>query len=59
MFEISLKTVHGGKVIPCNNKFVTKSFQEVSKVLKKSYAKDWEIFVLFEKKFEQFNTTMK
>ena len=49
------QTVHGGRVLACNKKFVSKSFTDV-KVLEKFYGKDLEISVLFDKYFKHINT---
>ena len=48
--------MHGGRVLACNKKFVSKSFTDVVNVLEKFYGKDLEISVLFDKYFKHINT---
>ena len=43
------RTVHGGRVLACKKKFVSKSFTDIVNVLKKFYAKDLEVSVLVDK----------
>ena len=53
------KTIHGGIVLACNEKFVSKSFQEVVNVLEKFYGIDLELSVIFEKFFKHINSVKK
>ena len=50
------QTVHGGRVLACNEEFVSKSFTDVVDVLEKFYGKDLKIAVLFEKYFKHIKT---
>ena len=43
------KTVHGGRVVALNRKFVSTSFNQIVNVLKKYFGKEHEISKLFEK----------
>ena len=57
MLEISdKKTVHGGKVLACNKKFVSKPFKDVLNVLEEFYGKDLEVSLLIDKFFKHINT---
>ena len=49
------QTVHGGRVLACNRKFVSESLTDVVNVLENFYGKDLEIFVLINKYFKHIN----
>ena len=56
------KTIHGGRVNSCDQKFISKYFHEVLSILEKNYSKKLEISELFVKNFEHINaikTNMK
>ena len=42
------KTVHGGRVVALNRKFVSTSFNQINNILKKYFGKEHEISTLFE-----------
>ena len=46
------KTIHGGKVFSCNQKIISKSFNEVVNLLDKFYGNNLEISELFAKYFK-------
>ena len=50
------QTVHGGRVLACNKKFVSKSFEDVVNIVEKFYGKDLEVSALFGKNFKHINT---
>ena len=54
--DFNKRTVHGGRVLACNYKIVSKAFKDVVNVLEKFYDKDLEIFVLFDKYIKHINT---
>ena len=57
MRDFIKKTVHEGRVLACNKKIVSKSFNYVVNVLEKFYAKGLEVSVLFDKNFKHIKTT--
>ena len=50
------QTVDGGRFLACNKECVSKSFTDVVDVLEKSFGKDLEISVFFDKYFKHLNT---
>ena len=50
------QTVHGGRVLTCNKKIVSKSFKDVVNVLEKFCDKDLDISLIFDNFFKHINT---
>ena len=53
------KTVHGGRVVALNRKFVSTSFNQIVNILRKNFGKEYEISKLFEIYFRQINKVRK
>ena len=49
------KTVHGGRVVALNRKFVSSSFDQIVDILEKYLGKDQEISTLFSIYYRQIN----
>ena len=53
------KTVHGGRVVALNCKFVSTSFSQIVNILRKYFGKEHEISTLFEIYFRQIDKVKK
>ena len=53
------KTVHGGRVVALNRKFVSTSFNQIVNILKNYYGKEHEISKLFEIYFQRIDKVKK
>ena len=53
------KTVHGGRVVALNRKFVSTSFNQIVNILRKYLGKEYEISTLFEIYFRQIAKVKK
>ena len=53
------KTVHGGRVVALNRKFVSTSFNQIVNILKKYFGKEHEISKLFEIYFQRLDKVKK
>ena len=53
------KTVHGGRVVALNRKFVSTSFSQIVNILKKYFGKEHEISKLFEIHFQRIEKVEK
>ena len=53
------KTVHGGRVVALNRKFVSTSFSQIVNILRKYFGKEHEISTLFEIYFRQIDRVEK
>ena len=59
MRNFKRETVGGGRVIALNRKFVSSSFNNITKVLEKFFGKGLEISCLFEKYFKYIRKSKK
>ena len=53
------KTIHGGRVVALNRKFVSTSFNQIVNILKNYFGKEHEISKLFEIYFQQIDKVKK
>ena len=53
------KTIHGGRVVALNRKFVSTSFNQIVNMLKKYFGKEYEISNLFELYFQRIEKVKK
>ena len=53
------KTVHGGRVVALNRKFVSTSFNQIVNILKNYFDKEHEISKLFEIYFQRIDKVKK
>ena len=53
------RTVHGGRVVALNRKFVSTSFNQIVNILKNYFGKKHEISKLFEIYFQQIDKVKK